>query len=163
MKGSNIGIHNKIQPQELFLSSLYNEDTFYEQFVTNLQKATKEVIIESPYITVKRLNTLLSILTQLKSKHITMYIITRDPSEHDKTMAIQSELRIQWFENIGIQVLLEDRGHHRKLAMIDREIMWEGSLNILSQNNTREIMRRLHSPSLTKHMFNFLNYDKYFG
>jgi len=36
------------QLQKLFVSSLYNEDTFYDQFITDLQNATEEVIIESP-------------------------------------------------------------------------------------------------------------------
>lgn len=73
-------------------------------------------------------------------------------------MAIQSELGIQWFENMGIQVLLENGGHHRKLAIIDCKILWEGSLNILSHNNTREIMRRINSPSVSLQMINFLKY-----
>jgi hypothetical protein len=158
MKWGSKVIHKKEQPQELFVSSLYNEDTFYNQFVKDLQSAAKEVIIESPYITINRLKTLLPLFTHLKSKKVAIFIITRDPSEHDEVMAVQCELGIRWFENMGIQVLLEDGRHHRKLALIDREITYEGSLNILSQTNSREIMRRIHSSTLTIQMFNFLNY-----
>jgi hypothetical protein len=161
MRGSNKGIHKETQSQELFLSSLHNEDTFYCQFITDLQNATKEVIIESPFITSKRLNTLLPIFTQLKSKNIAIFIITRDPKEHDKVMAVQSELGIQWFENIGIQVLLENGGHHRKLAMIDKRITYEGSLNILSQMQSREFMRRIECNKLTKELYEFLRYDRF--
>lgn len=75
-------------------------------------------------------------------------------------MAIQSELGIQWFENAGIQVLLADGGHHRKLAIIDRKILYEGSLNILSQINSREIMRRIDDEIITIDTINFLEYNK---
>jgi len=158
MRGSNKGTHSEHQLQELFVSSLYNEETFYQQFINDLQIATKEVIIESPFITVKRVKTLLSIFALLKTKNISIFIITRDPREHDKIMTIQSELGIRMFENMGIQVLIESGGHHRKLAIIDREILWEGSLNILSQINSLEIMRRIYSRKLSQEMFNFLKF-----
>ncbi len=32
---------------------------------------------------------------------------------------------------------------HRKLAVIDRTILWEGSLNILSQNRSQKVMSRI--------------------
>lgn len=153
--------HKEDLPPELFVSSLYNEDTFYDQFITDLQNATEEVIIESPYITMKRLKILLPVFAFLKSKNISIFIITRDPREHDEIMAIQSELGIQWFENIGIQVLFEDGGHHRKLAIIDKRITYEGSLNILSQTKSREFMRRIESNALTLELINFLKYDKF--
>ena len=154
--------HKEDQPQELFLSSLYNEDTFYDQFITDLQNATEQVIIESPYITIKRLHSLLSVFTHLKSKNVSIFIITRSPQEHDDTMAIQSELGIQWFENMGIQVLLESGGHHRKLAIIDRKILYEGSLNILSQSQSREFMRKIVSKTFINELLQFLHYDKLF-
>lgn len=160
MSRGNKVIHIDSQPQISFVSSLFNEKTFYEQFVTDLQNATKEVIVESPFITMKRLKTLVPIFAHLKSRNVTIYIITRDPREHDKVMAIESELGIRWFENVGIQVLLEDGGHHRKLAMIDREKLYEGSLNILSQSKSREFMRRIESKELTEELFQFLEFDK---
>ena len=33
--------------------------------------------------------------------------------------------------------------HHRKLAILDRKVLWEGSLNILSQTRSREIRIKL--------------------
>ena len=159
MKWGTWAKHKEDQQPELFVSSLYNEDTFYDQFVTDLRNATEQVIIESPYITVKRLHSLLQVFTHLKSKNVSIFIITRSPQEHDNTMAIQSERGIQWFEKMGIQVLLENGGHHRKLAIIDREILWEGSLNILSQSKSREIMRRILDKQLVLQMLNFLNYN----
>lgn len=58
--GSKI-IHMENIAQDLFASSLYNEQTFYSQFIADLQSAAKEVIIESPYISIKRLAALLPI------------------------------------------------------------------------------------------------------
>lgn len=75
-------------------------------------------------------------------------------------MALSSEEGICYFETIGVQVLLIKGGHHRKLAIIDRKILWEGSLNILSQNQSREFMRRIESKKLAEDLFQFLQFDK---
>jgi len=62
---------------------------------------------------------------------------------------------------LGVQVLLCVGNHHRKLAILDRKILWEGSLNILSQTHSREIMRRIDSSKLTGEMFKFLKLERW--
>jgi hypothetical protein len=76
-------------------------------------------------------------------------------------MEFQSEEEITKFETMGIQTFLCAGNHHRKLAIIDRKILWEGSLNILSQNNSREIMRRIEGKKYASEMFNFLSLGDY--
>src|SRR3989344_4183753 len=140
-------------------SILYDETTFYNQFTHDLEKAKKEVIIESAYITVPRVRKLKSQFEKLAKQGVRIYIITRYPHEHDEIMAEQSEAGIRYFEGLKAQVLL-CVGHHRKLALIDRTLLWEGSLNILSQTHSRELMRRIESKKLTEEMFKFLKYDQ---
>ena len=142
-------------------SSLFDEKTFYQTFLRDLNNCKSEVIIESPFITTKRMETFDRIFQNLINRGVKIYIITRDPLEHDKGYELQSEDAIQWCEEVGIQVLLCSGNHHRKLAIIDREILWEGSLNILSQHNSREIMRRIDSEKATIQIFEFLNFGKF--
>ncbi len=61
---------------------------------------------------------------------------------------VQAEGEISEFEIMGVQVLMCSGNHHRKLAILDRKVLWEGSLNILSQTRSREIMRRIKSQEL---------------
>ena len=146
---------------DLTPSILYNEDTFYKQFLHDLSKAKKEVVIESPYITSKRMNVLFPVLDKLTRKGIKIYIITRNPKEHEGDMALQAAREIRECEYIGIKVLFCRGNHHRKLAMLDRKITWEGSLNILSQCYSREFMRRIESKRLTQELFQFLGFDRH--
>jgi hypothetical protein len=60
-----------------------------------------------------------------------------------------------------VQVLLCLGNHHRKLAILDRSIVWEGSLNILSQTYSRELMRRIEDRESAEQMFIFLNLDRF--
>ena len=142
-------------------SQLHDEHTFYQKFLTDLEDCTSEVIIESPYITTERMRTFDRIFHKLLKKGVKIYIFTRDPKEHDLFMGPQSEDAITWCEQEGIQVLLCIGNHNRKLAILDRKILWEGSLNILSQTYSREIMRRINGQEIALEMFNFLNFSKF--
>ena len=107
------------------------------------------------------MTTLFPILNRLNNRGVKVYIITRDPREHSQEYEDQSETEIEAFESVGIQVFLSSGNHHRKLAIIDRRVLWEGSLNILSQTKSKEIMRRLEDGGFANDMFNFLNFKKY--
>lgn len=145
----------------MFNSTLFDEKSFYDAFIRDLEGCRDEVFIESPYITSKRAEMLIPIFNNLLSKGVKIYVMTRDPKEHDESMEYQSEDAIRTFEVMGVQVLLCIGNHHRKLAILDRKILWEGSLNILSQNRSREIMRRIDSKELSLQMFNFLKLYKF--
>jgi hypothetical protein len=46
------------------------------------------------------------------------------------------------------------------VAIIDRKIIWEGSLNILSQRNSREMMRRTLDEKKAKEVMAYLGANK---
>lgn len=142
-------------------SSLFDELSFYQKFSKDLSECQNEVIIESPFITCERMRTFDRLFKNLLNKGVKIYIITRDPREHNEGLEEQSEAEIRRLEALGIQVLICAGNHHRKLAILDRNILWEGSLNILSQTYSREIMRRIDSKELTLEMFNFLKLSKF--
>ena len=146
---------------DLVSSSLFDETTFYQKFINDLKRCEKEVIIESPYITNSRAQLLRPIFQNLVDRGIKVYIITRHPQEHEEGLMVQAEGEIAEFEIMGVQVLLCSGNHHRKLAILDRKILWEGSLNILSQTRSREIMRRIEGEKLAKEMFNFLKLGRF--
>ena len=141
---------------KLLESSLYDENTFYQAFLRDINRCQKEVIIESPYITNQRMKFFRPIFKKLINRGVKVYVMTRDPKEHDMPLEYQSEAEIRNFESIGVQTLLCLGNHHRKLAILDRKVLWEGSLNILSQARSREVMRRIASEKLALQMFNFI-------
>ena len=142
--------------EELVRSKLFDEKTFYQQFVCDLLACKKEVIIESPFIARERMKMLMPVFEVMIDRGIEVYVITRHPSDHSKTMEVQSESIIRRFEMMGVQVFICKGNHHRKLAILDRNVLWEGSLNILSQSYSREIMRRIEDGNTALEMFDFL-------
>lgn len=141
-------------------TTLYDQDTFYKPFIRDLLTSKKEVIIESPFITKRRMDILLPIFTKLRHRGVRIVINTRNPVEHDGDYYYQATDAIVAMQNIGIIVLFTV-GHHRKLATIDRKTVYEGSLNILSFNDSCEIMRKITSDKATKELVKFIAIDRH--
>jgi hypothetical protein len=103
---------------------------------------------------------LLPFLTMLRRRDVRIIINTRNPDDHEDIYREQALNAIDDMQELGIEVLYTV-GHHRKLAIIDRCITWEGSLNILSFNNSCEIMRRITSVTLSKELIAFTGLKRY--
>ena len=153
---------SKLASPDLMYSRLFDEHSFYSAFIRDLKSAKKEVIIESPYITCRRVNQLLPVLGKLVKNKVKVTINTRNPQHHDTNLRFQAYMAFKKFRLVGIKVRTFNDYHHRKIAVIDGRILYEGSLNILSQGRSREIMRRIESEELTKQMIGFLKLHRMF-
>lgn len=87
-------------------------------------------------------------------------INTKPPHEHQQDLRIQANAGMIALQNVGATVLITG-GHHRKVAVLDRRVIYEGSLNILSQNDSCEIMRRIESSALATDMIQFLKVTRF--
>ncbi len=141
---------------DMATSILHDEHTFYQAFIRDLKRCKKEVIIECPFITSSRMERLLPVFKELLNRKVKVHIITRDPAEHDEFFKHQATNEILMCYELGIKFTLLKGNFHRKLAIIDKTIIWEGSLNILSQGNSREIMRRIESNAMSKQLLSFI-------
>ena len=150
----------KSRYDDITRSELYDQDTFYKEFIHNISKCRVELIIESPFITSRRIDTLLPTLHKLCIRGVKVIVNTRHPSEHDETYQRQAIRAVTDMQEIGVIVLYTAR-HHRKLSIIDRTTVWEGSLNILSYSDSCEIMRKIVSPALAEQTIQFIGLEQY--
>ncbi len=140
-------------------STLFNEDTFYKAFEKDLRRCRNELIIESAFMTCRRVSQLLPTLKLLKKNRVRVVVNTRNPEEHDKHMCVEARKSLALLLEAGIQVIFSE-SLHRKTAIVDRNVLWEGSLNILSQNDSLEVMRRTESTKLAWQMVKFSGLDE---
>ncbi len=151
---------HRLPTNDQFASTLFDQDRFYSSFQHDLKNCSSELIIESPFITARRMNELLPELRKLTKRGVKIYINTRNPVEHNPEYAVQAYNAVDELQTMGVTVLYTIK-HHRKLAVIDRQIIWEGSLNILSYSNSCEIMRRLLSANLAEELIGFIKLTTY--
>lgn len=143
---------------DLLRSSLHTEATFYQSFVADLKQCKRSVLIESPYLTTKRVAILLPVLSKLVKRGVVVTVSIRHPCEHDAVLRAQAYAAMAVLHSVGVDLRLVTGHLHRKVAILDDCILWEGSLNILSQNMSTEVMRRTFSRSLVRQMRRFIGY-----
>ena len=149
-------LRNMTGSQKLLTSHLYSERAFYQTFLRDLRKAKRNIVIESPYLTENRVNYLMPSLRQLRKRKVSIRVNTRHPRSHSPLMQSQAEKAMRILASSQIKVYTYGDQRHWKLATIDKTILWEGSLNILSHSKSREVMRRTNSPYLCRQMLRFI-------
>jgi len=139
---------------------LYNEKTFYRTFVNDLLKAEKEVVIYSPFISKFRSEFFKNTFEKLKHRNVAVFIFTRPLEEHEYLMRNEIKAALGDYEEFGACIVEIPGFIHAKTAIIDRNILWDGSLNILSQRQSREIMRRTEDKDMARQVMDYLGLSK---
>lgn len=148
------------ESQDLPTSQLFDQDTFYQRFLKDIANCQRELIIECPFMTARRVRYLMPSIERLIRRGGQVAVNTKHPDEQEGYLRNEAIAALSLLRNAGVVVLFTG-GHHRKLAIADRTIMWEGSLNILSQNDSCEIMRRINSPLMSEQMVKFIGIERF--
>jgi hypothetical protein len=145
--------------KELKKLDLFNEKTFYKAFTEDLLESKKEVVIYSPFITKYRSEYFRKTLEKLKRRNIAVFIFTRPIEEVDYLMRSEVKCALKDYEELGACIFYLPGSIHVKSAIIDRSILWEGSLNILSQRQSKEMMKRIQDEDMAMQVMRYLEID----
>ncbi len=117
----------------------YNEATFYPAFLEDMKEAKTRIVIFSPFVSRKRVETLLKDFHQIARKGIPIYVITRKTPKNDIIEDLLGNDVHVIFATKGLGFEEFDKFHF-KLALVDSSVVYYGSLNILSQFESAESM-----------------------
>ena len=120
---------------------LYTERNFWAQFLQDIRGVQQRLMILSPFVSVNRAGTFMDYFRAMIGQGIDIRIYTRPINQQVSEMASQSEIVVRQLRSIGVNVI-ERRNMHQKVAILDNDVAWEGSLNILSHRDSGEQMRR---------------------
>jgi len=152
--------HDEYSPEERNASNLYNEKTFYRAFTKDLLETEREVIIYSPFASKFRTDFYKPIVEKLRHRNIEVFVFTRPVEDYEPIFQDQIRIALERYEEIGVCVNFMSRYIHEKAAIIDRKILWEGSLNILSQRASHEMMRRTDSEESAFEVLTYLKLER---
>jgi hypothetical protein len=151
-----LGPEDRYDPDD---SSLHTEKTFWPAFLSDLRTVQSKLVIMSPFISLNRAGKMLEFFRVLRSRNVNLRIYTKPPSEQGDSLVDHAEQVIQQLQSIGATVI-QRKGMHQKIALIDDKIAWEGSLNILSHHDTQEQMRRIEGANAVKEIARNMELDK---
>jgi hypothetical protein len=122
---------------------LFNASTFDAAFKSDIAGAKKSVVILSGFVTPGRVGELGDLLRLKVAQGVKVRCVTRPPHLNGSMDPALGREALNSLEAIGCTVDCRAR-IHEKVVLIDKEIVWHGSLNALSHTHrTDEIMTRL--------------------
>lgn len=122
------------------MKGIYDQDTFYPQFRKDVENARSLVLIQSPFLSVRRIRSLYSSLKKCVSRGVRVCVFSQKPFKRSEVFDAAADL----LKSLGIHLNLIPN-IHEKLVIVDEHIFWDGSLNVLSQNISKERMTRWES------------------
>jgi ribosomal protein L37AE/L43A len=122
---------------------------FLEAFRADLADATEQVAILSPFLSQNRAIHYYPVLRSLTLRQVLIDVYTKPKPEQPQSLREHFDGVERRLKDAGVGFHMRP-GMHEKVGVLDNRILWHGSLNILSHNDTRESMLRFESPELVR-------------
>jgi superfamily II DNA or RNA helicase len=130
------------QPDKINL--IYDVDSFVPVIQNDFAEAKKEILIVSPFLRKKRIQTILKWLKEPVQKGISITIVTRSPESYKEQDKIKE--CIEYLQSVV--TVIQKPNIHQKYIIIDNRLVWYGSINLLSFGSSEESIIRLESREL---------------
>ncbi len=149
--------HSSIAGTNNYTSEKCLGSVFISKLQTEIQCAKNRIIIYSPFLTANAITQLLPYFVDAINRNCEIVIITK-PIEEFHGYERQRRLECEAILLKNNLQIVHKKKMHEKFAFIDDEIVWTGSLNILSFNgNTQEVMSRCFSKTNSQEWFELLD------
>jgi phosphatidylserine/phosphatidylglycerophosphate/cardiolipin synthase-like enzyme len=126
-----------ILAQHVRITAIQDERQFYETFAGYLQSAQHSLWIWAAW-TANRLTKVFPAIADAASRGVKTVVFVRDPS--DQTQGTPASQQHVTTLRTVVPTVVEVFKLHQKIIVIDERIVLFGSLNALSQSNSREVM-----------------------
>ena len=136
-------------------SIIYDGKNFLPVYYNDIENASNEIVIVSPFMRKNRITQFVKILSPLVEKNISVTIITRPPEDFKETERDSITENITVLKNVGITVKLKSE-FHQKFTIIDNATIWYGSVNFLSFGTHEESIMRFESTDIATELLESL-------
>ena len=123
---------------------IFDEKSFQPFFSNDLASAAKEIIIVSPFLRMSRVKQMMQFLSPALMNGATVTVVTRPPEDYKGAFGKNAADVSRYLGDSNIKVVCKSK-IHQKYAVIDRRIVWYGSINFLSFGFGEESVMRLES------------------
>lgn len=121
---------------------VFTEGTFYPAFAQDLKGAETSIVVFSPFATARGTSRWVEHLRGALARGVAVRVVMKPPGEFGGASGDEVTELVNNLRALGVVVDLRAR-MHEKIAIIDGQALWHGSLNIFSHNDTFESMLRI--------------------
>lgn len=128
-------------------NAIYDIENYAETYWKDLEEANSAVVVSSPRLNNQKVNRIINMLGKRRELGVKVTIVTWHPDAYkygkdDVRMELMERLRKAGFE---IRLVEESCEHY---AVIDNEIVWYGSVNLLSKEDAEDNLMRVCSKDI---------------
>lgn len=128
-------------------NAIYDIENYAESYWKDLEEANSAVVVSSPRLNNQKVDRIIKILGKRRELGVKVTIVTWHPDAYkygkdDVRMELMERLRKAGFE---IRLVEESCEHY---AVIDNEIVWYGSVNLLSKEDAEDNLMRVCSKDI---------------
>ena len=125
-------------------NAIYDMDSYQAVYEKDLQQANKEIVISSPGINKAMVKRTLELVKIRQAAGVMINVITIPAEDYPENRIQATGQLIETLIQSGVTVKLIS-GMHEHYAVIDKEIVWYGSLNLLSRAKEEDNLMRVQS------------------
>ena len=160
-----VGYKIKVNPEKEFKenNAIYSSENYFEFFKEDLLSANNSIVISSQTLSNSKVKMLIDLLKDSLEKGVKITIITWHPDAYI----------YGWDEHrLGLLKLLFDFGFNiefvkndcQQYAILDDEVVWYGSMNLLSKDDIDDNIMRILSNKIAQELSemsykNYIDYD----
>ena len=128
-------------------NAIYDIENYAETYWKDLEEANSAVVVSSPRLNNQKVDRIINLLGKRRELGVKVTIVTWHPDAYkygkdDVRMELLERLRKAGFE---IRLVEESCEHY---AVIDNEIVWYGSVNLLSKEDAEDNLMRVCSKDI---------------
>ncbi|MBR0575058.1 DEAD/DEAH box helicase family protein [Proteiniclasticum sp. BAD-10] len=112
-------------------SGIYDDNTYLEPLITDLQNAQRNILISSTFITRKKYEMIKDILIEKFQSGVRVTLVLKEFHEYPEKYRGNMFNIVQELSLLGFEVI-HHPDHHLKAALIDRHLVWYGGLDLLA-------------------------------
>jgi phosphatidylserine/phosphatidylglycerophosphate/cardiolipin synthase-like enzyme len=138
---------------------IFDKDNFLSVFNQDIVATQKEIVIVSPFVRKHRVSRMIQNLKVATARNLSVIVVTR-PKEDFPDKDHAALLRtLDLLTMSGVKVVFQ-ANIHQKFAVMDRKIVWYGSINLLSYGSAQESIMRIAGPNIANALLKSIDPQK---
>lgn len=133
------------------IGTIFNQQSFLPVLSHDMEQATKEILIFSPYLSKGRVNQMKRLFLTALQQGEDVVVFTRPPESFSNASRQKVADIIADLKNSNVKVIVKEQ-IHQKFAIIDRRIVWYGSIKLLSYGRSEESMMRFENREIAEEL-----------
>ena len=144
-------IGNNVMVEKQNANTIFDIDSYEKVYAKDLLEANKEIFISSPGLNYAKVDAFVKLIKHRQEDGVKLTVITLNPEGYPEEKIEDTKRLVEILKNCGIRIKLQEHMHEH-FAIIDDEIVWYGSMNLLSRAKVDDNLMRVKSKDAAKEL-----------